>query len=1115
MPSTPSARLRTGPLAVLLTALALVLGALSAAPAAAAATDITVSGVVSDPLDGPLGGATVSVSKRAADGTYAPVATATTTTSDSDVDRGTYKLVLPEGTYKLQYQAPNYVPQWWSGAATEPAATPVSASTSAANVTLERTKAPVTGTVRSAQPGTPPISGVTVRVTRRSVTAGGTTYADVATGTTNARGEFTVAAPWGKDYVIGYEAAEFTPQWHQGKSSREDANLVEVVPVTGFEVSPTVALTPRTAGAAVSGTVRTLDNRPVNGVTVTAYTFAVAADGEQTWVESASTIEPTRTDGTYRLPLAPGTYRIGFSREGYTPTFVGGGETAAEGTDVVITDRNDKTGIDAKLVLPGRVTGRLVNSDGTPYNTKPTTVTFLRELRAREPETNVVRTSWVGVASAAVDANGYYEQILPAGTYRAKVTLPGLGEGFLPGLVGLDQAADVVVAAEKVTAVPSRTIAVSTLSGAVRNPQGTGVSGVTVEAFYRLVTDIRDGVAITTNVASPVARATTAANGTYLMSVAHRYYRVAASGTSNGQSYTVFWPTAGTREAATDVPVNGPTRDIDFVVGRSQVQNLVPPWVTGGAKGGSTLTAHKGSWTPGTTLAVQWLANGSPISGATGDTYTPSMFTSGVRYSIRVTATQAGLEPLVLTSQETGPSAGFLSSAAFENRLVPVVTGTAATGSTLTASNGEWSTTPTGYTYQWTADGVNVAGATGRTFEPTEATVGRRIAVKVTATGSGGSATATSPSTAQVTRGAITNRVLPAVAGVAKKGEKLTATTGTWSVESPELELQWLADGIAIPGATTSELVLGAAQVGKQVSVRVTAKKTGLAPAVAESGRTAVVVTHLAELVNNVRPAVTGTPVVGGTLTATSGTWTPAPTTVSYQWRAGGTAIPGATAASYSPTSTVLGQQLTVVVTARRDGHQDATATSLPTAAVLDAPVVVGRAPSISGKPRVGAQLVADAGSYTPSDATASYQWQRDGRAIPGATGSTYRVTTDDIGSRIGVRVTYTHPTRASTQRATSLGAPVKATPRLRLTAQANGRKAVLRLVVTAVGSDPTGRVRVLERGRVVASGVLRDGRVRLVVKKLADGMHAFTVKYAGDLRTAAGQKQARVGIPG
>ncbi len=69
--------------------------------------------------------------------------------------------------------------------------------------------------------------------------------------------------------------------------------------------------------------------------------------------------------------------------------------------------------------------------------------------------------------------------------------------------------------------------------------------------------------------------------------------------------------------------------------------------------------------------------------------------------------------------------------------------------------------------------------------------------------------------------------------------------------------------------------------------------------------------------VNTVLPAITGSPVEGQTLTASTGTWTgsPAPT-FAIQWQRGGVAIAGATGATYVLTATDVGTTITVAVTA-------------------------------------------------------------------------------------------------------------------------------------------------------------------------------------------------------
>jgi len=79
---------------------------------------------------------------------------------------------------------------------------------------------------------------------------------------------------------------------------------------------------------------------------------------------------------------------------------------------------------------------------------------------------------------------------------------------------------------------------------------------------------------------------------------------------------------------------------------------------------------------------------------------------------------------------------------------------------------------------------------------------------------------------------------------------------------------------------------------------------------------------------NDTIPAITGSPIQGQTLTASTGAWTPTPDWVTYQWRRNNGAIPGAVTAGYTVQAADLGQDLTVVVTAHKSGHVSASAQS-------------------------------------------------------------------------------------------------------------------------------------------------------------------------------------------
>ena len=141
-----------------------------------------------------------------------------------------------------------------------------------------------------------------------------------------------------------------------------------------------------------------------------------------------------------------------------------------------------------------------------------------------------------------------------------------------------------------------------------------------------------------------------------------------------------------------------------------------------------------------------------------------------------------------------------------ENTTLPTVTGTAQVGQTLTANAGEWTNEPDSYAYAWLREGVVIIGATGTTYVPVEDDVAFRLSVSVIATNAGGdSSPATSPQTPAVVPAFAppTNVTPPVITGVAKVGENLSASTGTWAgYPEPTITGQWQRDGVNIPGAT-------------------------------------------------------------------------------------------------------------------------------------------------------------------------------------------------------------------------------------------------------------------------------------------------------------------------
>jgi hypothetical protein len=201
------------------------------------------------------------------------------------------------------------------------------------------------------------------------------------------------------------------------------------------------------------------------------------------------------------------------------------------------------------------------------------------------------------------------------------------------------------------------------------------------------------------------------------------------------------------------------------------------------------------------------------------------------------------------------------------NETRPTISGTAAEGQTLTASNGTWANSPTAFQYQWQrcrADGlgcVAVPGATERTYLLTQADVGRRMRVRVLAVNADGAAAARSDPTAVVTAtNAPQNTSRPTISGEARVGEQLTASQGTWTGSPSSFAYQWQRcdiDGtgcLDVAGATGSTYGVRLADLGFRLRVEVRAtNSSGSGQAV--SALTAVV--QPATPITNRRPTLT------------------------------------------------------------------------------------------------------------------------------------------------------------------------------------------------------------------------------------------------------------------
>ncbi|MDR1824789.1 MAG: hypothetical protein LBR27_05585 [Bifidobacteriaceae bacterium] len=246
------------------------------------------------------------------------------------------------------------------------------------------------------------------------------------------------------------------------------------------------------------------------------------------------------------------------------------------------------------------------------------------------------------------------------------------------------------------------------------------------------------------------------------------------------------------------------------------------------------------------------------------------------------------------------------------------ISGEARVGSTVTANAGTWVPVPDSYTYKWKLDGKAIPGATQVTYTPVAADVGKRLTVVVTGQKVGyTTALKTSPgvvvtaATPRVEVGAVT------VGGQVKVGAMADAQVTGVSPAGANLSYQWLVAGVAVAGATGQGYAPQAADVGKKLSVRVTATLAGYDTAAVMSPAVDIALGVLepgtVKLVGSAR--------VGQTLSVNPGVWGPGAVTLSYRWRVGGAVVPGATSSTYVPQAADAGQTVSVVVTGTKTGY--------------------------------------------------------------------------------------------------------------------------------------------------------------------------------------------------
>ncbi len=190
---------------------------------------------------------------------------------------------------------------------------------------------------------------------------------------------------------------------------------------------------------------------------------------------------------------------------------------------------------------------------------------------------------------------------------------------------------------------------------------------------------------------------------------------------------------------------------------------------------------------------------------------------------------------------------GAVTQASPTNTAEPRISGSATVGSTLTASQGTWTGSPTSYAYQWVrcpkggglpsgGDCAAIGGATTTKYVVATADVDHRLRVRVTASNADGSKTVASNASGLVRApdaGKPVSVQAPTLSGTAAQGQTLHVTPGTWNGQQPiTYTFRWLRcdtagnNCIVQQGFQDDAYGLREGDVGKTIRARVIARNS-------------------------------------------------------------------------------------------------------------------------------------------------------------------------------------------------------------------------------------------------------------------------------------------------
>ena len=346
------------------------------------------------------------------------------------------------------------------------------------------------------------------------------------------------------------------------------------------------------------------------------------------------------------------------------------------------------------------------------------------------------------------------------------------------------------------------------------------------------------------------------------------------------------------------------------------------------------------------------------------------------------------------------------------------ITGTAKEGAVLTADiskiiDEDSSDIASIAEYQWLRDGVEISGATSKEFTLSQSDVASALSLNVSyKDGSDTTETFSSSATAQVENVNDAPSGVLKISGTPAQEDILTADTSGLSDTDGlgAFSYQWMRDETAISGETSTTLTLGETDVGKKISVTVTYTD--------QQGTSETVTSASTNAISNKNDLPTGSVTLSGeaiegqVLSLDTSTIVDADGLggFSISWLRDGETISGATSSNYTLTQQDVGASVIGKVTFIDGGGVEETLSSSASTEVANVNDHPTGSITISGDSTKGSTLTLDTTTVKDEDGlgTLSTVWKADGNEISGAAGTTYVLTSSEVGKAISAEISYT-----------------------------------------------------------------------------------------------------------